>query len=1377
MREQPELEPQLEPEPEAEIDGTDSEDEPRSLDPDELWGSGDKPPRFTRLCKGTDCMGNQALHLALMHNRESDDEPAANALKRILEAFGGACEQKNKYGRLPLHLALEHKAGRDILKQILDTNAAACTERDKDGRLPLHLALLYKADSDVLEWIVAANTDACCKRPERTRDLPLHLALRTNVEAPGLMRILEANRKACGEPDSEGRVPLHLAAMYNAPLDVVRCILHAHDEVLLEDPKAQKAGQKDHRGCSPLHLAAMYLAPITVVQELVDANPDMCKVSARLLHGEKKGSARAVPSQKKKKKNIVESEKLLPLHLAAVCNAPLEVVRCILDAHDEACLRLCNAPLEVVQYIREESKQACVSFDKKGGKRPVDLREPGKDKVLDLLREKSGLRVALERQDWDAIEKFNLATKEDCSKAIIAKQESPLTQDDMKFEKGDYPLHDVLKKRATPGAVQKVLEASTTTNQKDEEGRLPLHLALMHKASPDIVQQILKRNNDACRENIKNGRLPLHLAVEHFHKYVESESDCVKVVKAIIEAYPDACNKPDGEDRQPLHLATASKAPKAVVDCILQHANEDACQQKDNNGHRPLDIAVAEENSAPSDVVNLLREKSGLLVALQRQDWDAIETFDLATEEACSTRQEDGSFPLHAALHCAVDTKDFCDAVKKILERHPDACKVADNTQGDHQGSLPLHLALHYNARHNVVEQILERYPEACKTGVRADLPDRPDRSDLPLHIALKSDAATSTVQKILAQNREACKREDPDGCLPLHLALTRPSVALETQWTPTGELVDQILKEHPGACKVKTARDDLPLHLALQHPDMEISSVTRILEEHSTACSEKNVDGEIPLHLALNRKTNAKQELVELIFDHNKATSKFELDLDSWTNLVGQHLNIAKKLCELSFRSQDLGDSEAESLCVSLRDNAEGLVNLDLSHNKIKVIPQELCEIQTLQWLNLANNAIEELPLDLNYLSKLTELDISDNPALEHVALIHEQKGLHGTKQYIKDLHHGPRHNDSVKLFLCGPSQAGKSSLLLSLINNCPKLTTKEQRTIGLEIHRLQLGQIEFVAYDAGGHNEYMEAHQNVFTKDTLYLLLWNLKEEITDKMVDEQVRWSTLIQTCAPGSTVLPVGSHADEVEGGEDEADQRCRDMVTSLKKKLEEYEAKHKQELDSLSSMQDPNHVFAANRQNQLERVLNKPLQLDPDSVIAVSAKTGQGFDKLKDAMVAAVNDKDAFPTFGQRVPGTYDLIYEKLLRAHPKQASVTRNEMIASAKKHEAFDCENILIEVQNSPAGQWAANLHGATEGKEDEDTQPEPEMSTKDGGALTSQLARTHSSHYSPKRLRVDIQMPRKKEFVVMYASLQCFGQAAASPLVPECTRARAGS
>ena len=36
-----------------------------------------------------------------------------------------------------------------------------------------------------------------------------------------------------------------------------------------------------------------------------------------------------------------------------------------------------------------------------------------------------------------------------------------------------------------------------------------------------------------------------------------------------------------------------------------------------------------------------------------------------------------------------------------------------------------------------------------------------------------------------------------------------------------------------------------------------------------------------------------------------------------------------------------------------------------------------------------------------------------------------------------------------------------------------------------------------------------------------------------VTARMVEELARWATLIQTCAPGSKVLLVGSHADEVE----------------------------------------------------------------------------------------------------------------------------------------------------------------------------------------------------------------------------------------------------
>ena len=57
-----------------------------------------------------------------------------------------------------------------------------------------------------------------------------------------------------------------------------------------------------------------------------------------------------------------------------------------------------------------------------------------------------------------------------------------------------------------------------------------------------------------------------------------------------------------------------------------------------------------------------------------------------------------------------------------------------------------------------------------------------------------------------------------------------------------------------------------------------------------------------------------------------------------------------------------------------------------------------------------------------------------------------------------------------------------------------------------------------------------------------------------LTSQMVEEQVAWATLIQTCAPGSKVLLVGSHADEVEGGEAEVERRCRDMAERVHAEL-------------------------------------------------------------------------------------------------------------------------------------------------------------------------------------------------------------------------------
>ena len=70
------------------------------------------------------------------------------------------------------------------------------------------------------------------------------------------------------------------------------------------------------------------------------------------------------------------------------------------------------------------------------------------------------------------------------------------------------------------------------------------------------------------------------------------------------------------------------------------------------------------------------------------------------------------------------------------------------------------------------------------------------------------------------------------------------------------------------------------------------------------------------------------------------------------------------------------------------------------------------------------------------------------------------------------------------------GPSMAGKSSLLRSLVDHtsATRLTSEAERTIGLDIQPVTLADpqgrapsgVEYQVYDAGGHNEY-QVHYSV--------------------------------------------------------------------------------------------------------------------------------------------------------------------------------------------------------------------------------------------------------------------------------------------------------
>ena len=106
-----------------------------------------------------------------------------------------------------------------------------------------------------------------------------------------------------------------------------------------------------------------------------------------------------------------------------------------------------------------------------------------------------------------------------------------------------------------------------------------------------------------------------------------------------------------------------------------------------------------------------------------------------------------------------------------------------------------------------------------------------------------------------------------------------------------------------------------------------------------------------------------------------------------------------------------------------------------------------------------------------------------------------------------------------------------------------------------------------------------------------------------LTAQMVQEQVAWATLIQTCAPGSKVLLVGSHADEVEGGEAEVERRCRDMAERVHAELAKYREAQQTELDS--------GLTNTVRKAQLRKVLSNPLRLSAEAIAVSSAKSPDG----------------------------------------------------------------------------------------------------------------------------------------------------------------------
>ncbi|XP_028406855.1 leucine-rich repeat serine/threonine-protein kinase 1-like [Dendronephthya gigantea] len=225
-------------------------------------------------------------------------------------------------------------------------------------------------------------------------------------------------------------------------------------------------------------------------------------------------------------------------------------------------------------------------------------------------------------------------------------------------------------------------------------------------------------------------------------------------------------------------------------------------------------------------------------------------------------------------------------------------------------------------------------------------------------------------------------------------------------------------------------------------------------------------------------------------------------------------------------------------------------LETLDLSDNKLAVVPKSVCQLTSLEDLNLSRNRpLRSLPPDLGNLTECYQLGIE---GLNLSGIPRYARSGHTSKDVLTYLRAKQRKSVPyyrMKLMVIGLQGRGKTTLLAALRNQPrpPNISTVgivvNQWTVSgfqtLRERMVQIGRrdqvnpsITFSTWDLAGQEIYYSTHQCFLSSNTLYLAVWNISTG--EEGIDKLKPWLLNVQARAPGSHVIIVGTHLDLLPG---------------------------------------------------------------------------------------------------------------------------------------------------------------------------------------------------------------------------------------------------
>ncbi len=226
-------------------------------------------------------------------------------------------------------------------------------------------------------------------------------------------------------------------------------------------------------------------------------------------------------------------------------------------------------------------------------------------------------------------------------------------------------------------------------------------------------------------------------------------------------------------------------------------------------------------------------------------------------------------------------------------------------------------------------------------------------------------------------------------------------------------------------------------------------------------------------------------------------------------------------------------------------------LTELYVHNNQLTTLPDCIGELKNLTGLNVSYNLLTTLPDTLLHLKKLGHINTRENPLEEGYTIAYEDGGIRGLFDYIRRLQQEATPLYEVKLVLIGEGNVGKTTLLRALrdeepIKNHPTTEGMEvsQKPILLPHPTKPKVTLQCNAWDFGGQKIYRVQHQFFFSKNTVYLLVWDVRSGVAKCDVEG---WLERIQLRVKNQAkVLIVSTHASDTSHASDltESDLRAK-----------------------------------------------------------------------------------------------------------------------------------------------------------------------------------------------------------------------------------------